>query len=85
MGPGYEAMVGTHVHNECKCKSLINWGKREKPRGKKPSPRKSDERGCMDGWSNQDPPITKNVEQQAPPPKKRRMLNNNFSDEEADP
>ena len=33
-------------------------GKEGKPHGKKPSLKKRDERGCMDGWSNQDPPIT---------------------------
>ena len=63
MGPGYKAILGTHVQNEkCKCTSPIKWGKREKPRGKKPSPKKRDERGCMDGWSNQDPPIMKYIQ-----------------------
>ena len=57
MGLSYEAILGTHVHNECKCKSLIKRGKREKPHGKKPSPKNRDEIGCMDGCSNQDPPI----------------------------
>ena len=33
-------------------------GKEGKPRGRKLSPKKRDERGCMDGWSNQDSPIT---------------------------
>ena len=50
MGPGYEAILGTHVHNECKCKSFIKWGKREKPRGKKPPPkREMKEDAWMDG------------------------------------
>ena len=32
-------------------------GTEGKPRGRKPSPKKRDKKGCMDGWSNQDPPI----------------------------
>ena len=48
MGPNYEAILGTHVHNECK--SLIKQGKREKPRGKKPPPkREMKEDAWMDG------------------------------------
>ena len=39
MGPGYEAILGTHVQN-AKCKSPIKRGKREKPRGKKPPPKR---------------------------------------------
>ena len=29
--------------------------KEGKPNGKNPTPKKRDEKGCMDGWSNQDP------------------------------
>ena len=53
MGPDYQAMLGTHVHNE----NAI-YGERGKASWEKPSPKKRDEKGCMDGWSNQDPPIT---------------------------
>ena len=32
-------------------------GKEGKTMQEKTSPKKRDEKGCMDGWSNQDPPI----------------------------
>ena len=60
MGLSYEAMLGTRVHNEME--SLIKWGKREKLHGKKPPPKREMKRGCMDGWSNQDPPIIKYIQ-----------------------
>ena len=48
MGPGYEAILGTHVHNECK--SPKKRGKREKPRGKKPPPNREMRKDAwMDG------------------------------------
>ena len=93
MGPGYKAMLGTH--EQCKYTSPIKQGKREKPRGKKPPPKREMKRGCMDGWSNKDPPIMTYIQyiqermmrgreiEQAPP--KRRMSTNDCSDEEANP
>ena len=50
IGPDYKAILGTHVQNKCKCTSLIKREKREKPHGKKPSPKKRDkEDAWMDG------------------------------------
>ena len=55
MGPGYEAMLGTHVHNEDA--NLSYNRERGKTSWEKYSPKKRDERGCMDGWGNHDPPL----------------------------
>ena len=58
MGPSYKAMLGTHVHNANAKVISFKVGKEGKHHGKNLSPKKRAERGCMDGWSNQDPPIT---------------------------
>ena len=50
MGLGYQAMLGTHVHNE---NAISHKAEKEE----KPSSKKKNEKHtrCMDGWSNQDP------------------------------
>ena len=73
MGPGYKAMLGAHAQNDMKISHKVEKGGKpcgknpppkremERKRGKtsweKPSPKKRDEKGYMDGWSNQAPPL----------------------------
>ena len=54
MGRNNQAMLGTHVNN---ANEISHKAKKEgKPHGKNHLP-KRDEKGCMDGWSNQDPSL----------------------------
>ena len=47
MGPGYQAMLGTHVHNEIQYRKMEKEGK---PHGKNPPPKREMKRDAwMDG------------------------------------
>ena len=52
MGPDYQAILGTHVQNECicKCTSPIKWGKRENNVGENHPPKREMRKDAwMDG------------------------------------
>ena len=52
-------MLGTHVHN-ANANAISHKVEEEgKPRGKNPPPKREMKKyaRCMDGWSNQDPPL----------------------------